>query len=529
MSSVLSKTMQFLFNNPWGKWSGIIIGSGLLFTAYLLVSKTITYNSDNASIILEAQAMAHGNFLLRGWYMPTDNFLTIEIPFYALGLLLGFSPTSLLHIIPALFYTLVVVSGAYLASMLLQGKQRLWSLLAFLGIAAFPLTMAQGFLIGPIHIGTLWLIIVGFTAYRFFSRGDKSKKLAFAIVMLMIVLTTVGDPFALVLFELPLVLAESVQMLATRKFLFQERIMIISTLLATGLGFGIRWILEAVGVHILQTSGFVPATFPGMLQNFTSALLFMPALFHANIFATSAFSLADLPQFINALVLLALGCATICWCLRALFRVATPETKTVNGLVWGSVGLLAAYTTSTLGGITRYLYPLLFLIGIVSFSLFSPLIKQKVLRVALLFVLLMNATLFAVAAWQASPATPPETPLITLLQEHHLKQGLGSYWVAPMVTVQSEGQIVVRQITATSYRIHPYEFLVDEHWFDASQLGGANFIVYRNSDNPQAYYTAAIQSFYRPNYQYHISIYTILVWKAPLLTQMRPGYSFWFH
>jgi hypothetical protein len=39
--------------------------------------------------------MLHGNYILRGWYMPTDNFLTIEIPLYTLGRLLGFSMTSL--------------------------------------------------------------------------------------------------------------------------------------------------------------------------------------------------------------------------------------------------------------------------------------------------------------------------------------------------------------------------------------------------------------------------------------------------
>ena len=530
MKSIAAKIWRLVCDNPWVRWPGILVGSAFLFTLYLLISRMVIYNSDNASIVLEGQAMAQGNFLLHGWYMPTDSFLTIEIPLYALGLKLGFAPTALLRLIPALLYTLMVVCGGYLASMLLERKRRVWSLLAFLGIVAFPLTMVQGFLIGPIHIGTVLQIIVGLIAYRFFLLRERGRMLAFAVVMLMVVLTTVGDPFALVLFELPLVLAELVQMLATRKFLFQERVMIAGTLLATGLGFGIRLMLGAAGTHILQTSGFVPTTLPGMLQNFLVAAAFTPTLFHANIFTACAFSLNWLPLLVNALVLLALMVATLRWCGYSLFRVATPEAKIVNVLVWSLLALLAADITSTLGGVaTRYLYPLLFLSGIVSFALLSPMIKQKVLNIAILCVLLMNATLFVVAVCQATQATPPEAQLITLLQKHHLKAGLGSYWVAPMVTVQSEGQIVVRQVTATGYRIHPYEFLVDQHWFDASQLSKANFIVYMDSDNnSQPYYIAAIQSFYRPKYQYHVGVYTVLVWEAPLIKHMRPGYSFWF-
>ena len=68
----------------------IIVGSSILFTSYLLISRIVIYNSDDASIILEAQSMLHGNYILRGWYMPADNFLTIEIPLYTLGCLLGF-------------------------------------------------------------------------------------------------------------------------------------------------------------------------------------------------------------------------------------------------------------------------------------------------------------------------------------------------------------------------------------------------------------------------------------------------------
>src|SRR5450432_1250836 len=108
LNSIIVKMWDFLSDNPFAMWVCVIIGGAILFTSYVLISRTVFYNADDASIIIEAQSMMHGNLLLRGWYIPSDNFLFIDIPFYALGLRLGFSMTSLLHIVPSLLYTLVV-------------------------------------------------------------------------------------------------------------------------------------------------------------------------------------------------------------------------------------------------------------------------------------------------------------------------------------------------------------------------------------------------------------------------------------
>src|ERR1019366_2418084 len=81
-----SKTGHFILHNPLLKWIGITLLGGLLFAMYLFISRIVLYNADDASIILEAQSMLHGNYILHGWYIPTDNFLTIDMPLYAIGL-----------------------------------------------------------------------------------------------------------------------------------------------------------------------------------------------------------------------------------------------------------------------------------------------------------------------------------------------------------------------------------------------------------------------------------------------------------
>ncbi len=473
--------------------------------------------------------MLHGNYILRGWYMPADNFLTIEIPLYTLGCLLGFSMTSLLHIIPALLYTLVVIFGAYLASMLLQGKQRIWSLLAFLGIAAFPpLDSVQRLLVGPIHIGTVFFILVGIIAYKHFLTVERGKGSAFAIVMLVIVLTIVGDPFVLVLLVLPLILTESLQMFVSKRISFPENLVILGILLAVILSFGIRWILEIAGVHIPGAAGFVFTDITGMINNLTYAITFVYTIFHANIFMKSSFSISTLPLLINAIVVSTLIYAIIKWSKHALFQAATPDTKIIKVSVWSFIGILTALTVSTWGGIhgIRYFYPILFLIEVGSFPIIFAFVNRYVLIVATILVFVINAAPYAVSLYQAPTSKPPETLLIAVLKEHHLTQGLGAYWVSSIVTVQSEEQVVIRQVTISNYQIHPFYFLADEKWFDVSNLQRANFIVYRNSDDPQAYYDASERSFGIPDHQYNVGIYTVLTWNTPLLTHMQSGYSF---
>jgi hypothetical protein len=537
VSRAVLKTWHFLFGSFLGKLLGIILGSVLLFASYLFISRTIVYNSDNASIIFEAQSILNGNYILHGWYVPTDNFLTIEIPLYALGLLLGFSQTSLLHIIPALLYTLVVISGGYLTSMLLQGKQRLWGLLAFLGIVAFPpldmvqgIDRGQGLLTGPIHIGTILFIIVGLIAYRYrlCSTEKRHRRVASVGVLLMIVLNLVGDPFALVLFVLPLLLTESLQMYAKKQITLRQNFMLLGILPATVLAFGIREILEIAGQHNVLLAGFLLTSLPGMVSNFITALKCLSIIFHANIFTKQSASFFDVALFINLFLLIALSYTIIRWSIHSLLHLTIPSTKVTSTLLCGSIGVFSAFVLSTLGGMSgiRYLYPLLFFIGIVSFFIMYSFINKYVLKFTIILVLLANGTAFAVSFYQTPPVHAPEEPLITLLKEHHLTQGLGSYWVSSIVTVQTEEQIVMRQVIVRKNRIHPYYFLADGKWFNDVNLQNANFLVYMEKDDSQAFYEAALQTFGKPKHQYKTGVYTVLTWNTPLITLLPRGYSF---
>ena len=55
-----------------------------LCALYFHQSLTAPFNSDGAANVLQAQAIIHGNPLLRGWWTSDVSFYTTELPEYAL-------------------------------------------------------------------------------------------------------------------------------------------------------------------------------------------------------------------------------------------------------------------------------------------------------------------------------------------------------------------------------------------------------------------------------------------------------------
>jgi hypothetical protein len=506
---------------------------------YLLISRVISYNSDDASIVLEAQAMAHGNLLLRGWYMPTDNFLTIDIPFYALGLKLGFSPVSLLHIVPSLMYTLVILCSGYLVSTLLPQKQKLWGWLALLGIIAFPpLYMVQLIVIGPIHVGTMLFALLGLIAYRHFLRRGRGKWFAFAILVLLMILAIVGDPLVLVFLVVPLLLTEVIQMVMKKRISLQENAAFFGALFALGIAHIALWMLDMAGVYILDNISFRLTSISGMIENLHQIIQQVYFIFNADIFTPGTFSLFHWHILTNVLAVSIFGIAVIGGLIYAFIRKGkdtfSPEgtvadAKIMQVSLWSAIGTVASVIVSTMGGLigTRYLYPLLVMSEAGTFPIIFKFANKHILRIAIVLLCVANMIPFAISLYSAPASVPPEIQLLEVLKEHHLTQGLGGYWVAAMATVRGEGQVVIRQVKPIDDLLRPHLFLADGQWFDPANLRQTNFIVYnQEAGDAGVYYHVAVRTFGNPDHQYSVGRYMILAWNTPLLDHIRPGKYF---
>src|SRR6204780_2718978 len=117
----------------------LAVALAALFLLSLSQSLTTALSSDGASNILQAQAMLHGNPLLRGWWTSDVSFYTTELPEYVLVVALrGLSPDAV-HIGGALTYTLTVARAGLTVAIMLAP-----SILGGTGV----------FLENPDHFGT---------------------------------------------------------------------------------------------------------------------------------------------------------------------------------------------------------------------------------------------------------------------------------------------------------------------------------------------------------------------------------------
>ncbi len=146
--------------SPWGRktaWAiALAVALAVLFLLSLSQSLSSALSSDGASNILQAQAMLHGNPLLRGWWTSDVSFYTTELPEYALVVAArGLSP-GVVHICGALTYTLTVALAGLLARGRATGAAGLRRAGIAVAIMLAPSVLGgtEVFLENPDHFGT---------------------------------------------------------------------------------------------------------------------------------------------------------------------------------------------------------------------------------------------------------------------------------------------------------------------------------------------------------------------------------------
>jgi hypothetical protein len=81
------------------------------------------------------------------------------------------------------------------------------------------------------------------------------------------------------------------------------------------------------------------------------------------------------------------------------------------------------------------------------------------------------------------PAPEPLTNVAALLEKYHLSYGLGGYWEASILTVETDGKVTIRAITPAC--LQPYQWESNADWYNAAKHN-ANFILL---SNVQGYFT----------------------------------------
>jgi UDP-glucose/GDP-mannose dehydrogenase family protein len=507
------------------RWVAVMawMAAGLiLFFCYWRLSRTIPANSDGAGLALQAWDMLHGNLLLDGWTVGDVSLYTTQLPQYMLlELALGLH-ADLVHVAPAMTYTLAVLFAALVAKGNATGRDGLVrAAIAAVIMLAPQLGTGVGILImAPDHVGTAVPVLV---AWLILDRA-RSRWYVPVIIGAVLAWALVADPLVLYIGIVPLLLVCAVR--AYRGAVQQQRpwssqwyelslgAAALAALAAADL---VSTALRAAGgFHLLPLlGGFAdPAQLTGQMWLAVESVL---VLFGAD-FLGQPFH----PAPAVALFHLA-GVFLVAWAvLIAARRFLRDRDMVAALLVAGLVINLAAFVLSTrVGdlGDSREIGAVAPIGAALAGRLLGERLAAARLIPLLLAVLLGNVLILGYDVAKP-PAPEPDQRLADWLVTQHFHNGLAAYWAASVTTLSSQDRVQVSPVCG-NYRVFvPYQWEAKDSWYDPARHY-ANFLVIGAPSTCNYATPAQARSVFGPPAQtYHVAGYTVLVWRKNLLTAL---------
>ena len=522
--------------SPWARrlaWPVLFVAAGLaLFAAYLRQAQTVPVNSDGGSFALQAWDILHGNVLLRGWTTADLTFYTTELPQYALVELAHGLNAGVIHIAGAMSYTLLVLGAALLARGQAAGREGAVRMLIAGGIMLAPSlgTGSHTLLSSADHTGTqvpmlvIWLILD--RARPSSSRGDPSPRTPLdwtpVLVAVLLAWVQVGDPLVLYEGVVPLVLVCVIRMYRRRGSL-QENWYELSLAASAIVSAGVAWLalklIHQLGGFVVRPPSAALAHVAQLPANVWVAVQSVLVLFGAD------FSGQQNGAQIGIAVVHLAGVALAAWAAgRALRRFGTQD-PVVQVLTVALILLLVAYVlrgNPNVVGSAHEIAGVLPIGAVLAGRLLAgTLARRRVLIPALALVLGCYAGIEVHNAVQQRPADP-NAQVAAWLQAHHLTYGLGDYWNASAITLDSGNQVQVRYVgrVGDTLLVRPWE--TKNSWFDQTQHNAA-FLVTPGPANvcspgtPAGWEAAAKATFGPPSKTYRVDGFIVLVWHENLL------------
>lgn len=531
-------------------WAGgLLLAAAALFTLYLRQSLVGPFNADGASVVLQAQAMLHGNLLLKGWWIADVSFFTTELPEYMIVTALRGLRPDVVHICGALTYTLTVLLAAMLARGQAKGREGLVRALVTGAIMLAPSVLGgtEVFLENPDHAGTAVPILALFLLLDRASPEDTGGGYARwwvpPVACLVLAAVQIGDQLGLVAATAPIagVAAARLAMLALRRRPLREYWYDAALLAAAAASYE----LASVSLRAIRKfGGYYPAPLPKQLIAPTSQvrgnlhvmLQSIQLLFGASHqgrhpqlnlsaelhwvglgLAAAGLAVAVVTFFPSRTfpgrtdrVSQILAAATICTLVAGVFGTLIQSLANAH-----EVAILLPFGAVLAG---RMLPPLL------PARWWDTSSEQRSRRPATVVFSLLGiwlaaglAALCFAASW--APLGPPQRQLATWLASHHYTAGLAAYWQANSTTVTG-GQVLVAPVTPESLDVRHWES--SSAWYDPAQ-SRADFVIAASDPSvpPGGLSIPRVRKrFGQPAREYTVGPYVVMVYDYNLLTRL---------
>ncbi len=516
--------------HPWLAWAaGLLLAGVGLFTLYLRQSRLAPFNADGASVMLQANAMLHGNLLLRGWWTADVSFYTTELPEYMLvEAFRGLRP-DVVHISGALTYTLTVLLAALLARGRAKGRAGLIRALLAAGIMLAPGIVGGTpvLLENPDHFGTAVPILV---VLLLLDRAPERWYVPVAVCALLAYIQ-VGDQLTLVAATVPVAAVAVVRLavLAVRRRPLPEYRYDALLLVAAGLSAEVAKLAERLlrdlggfQLHPLPHQLLAPAAqIPSNARVMGQTLML---LFGANVPGSRPHALLEAIARFH-LIGLALAACGLAVAIATFFTRRSDRVSQI--VVAGTLATLASGILGTELPSLSHAHEVAILLpfGAVLAGRMLPGLIPDRWRPGRLMVPVLAAWLacaLAALCWAAtwSPLPTPDQALASWLTSHRYTEGLGYYWDSNDVTVVSGGKVLVAPIVPQATAARHWE--ASSSWYDPSDRR-ANFVIAVTDPSapPGGLAVANVRKvFGRPAHQYQVGPYVIMVYKYNLLTKL---------
>jgi hypothetical protein len=506
-------------------WAGAALA---LYAFFARISFGGRIDSDGSNNALQAWDLVHGHILLHGWHIGDASFYFFELPLNGITeLIVGLGDLAA-HLASALTYLIVAACAAALAVAASTGAARAVRCAVVVTVLAVPLLAAPNVLVlleEPDHVGTSVFILVSFLLVN----RAPSRWYSAPLLCLILCAGQVSDLTVRYVAVPAIVVVCGYQMLAARKL----RSMDAAFAAAAAVSVPLESVLQALMVHV---GGFTMVA--------PRAKLSSPRLWPQHAWATwldvrILFGAVTEPDARLGALRAAFGVVCILAALAGLGRVlwtwrTASRAEQLVGLA--IVFNLGVYVISVMplpdnpheiaavlpcGAIlaARALVPA----RIASRRRAVPAIAATALIA--LVPLAVAAARPPVGASSGSATGPATAPLSSWLTTHGLTNGIGGYWDASVVTVQSGDKVKVRavdihqNVNGPGWKINIPGWESNALWYDPSRYQ-ATFAV---ADVHGPYQAKYFQEFFgQPEKTYRVANWIVLVYKKNLLAQVLP-------
>jgi len=526
--------------------SGIaLIGAGLLaLTVYfyrLSLAKT-TNAADIAGLLLCAEDMVRGNWLLHGWILGTDSLWLTDMLVYAGGVAVRGLDPVLLHLGPTLMSVALVGTAVAAATAGRRGPLSAAAALLCVLPIAFPSPMMLEVLMGPFHTGAIVVALVSAVALYYAQEPSRPRRrwALFAVAFVLLSAGAFSDPYTTVLALAPIAVASIVRTLTVQRP--EERWPSLLPLLAVAAAwYGVAaiswWVRYLGGAQIVP---FAPATLPyaSLGESVSSLVLALLQLGGGDVFGRAIDG--SLVSIVLRLAYLAAGALATWTVLRHVLRGAlagrAPGDWLTFVLATSAAAALVGNVLGTADLNTRYRLPLLVMMSVVLARQFGAagmrwIGSRKTLAAAAGIAILVLYP----GSWSRymSPYVPKRASSYAVLGQwlraRGLDDGYGGYWEASIVTVATGGAVRVRPVVSTkvyqpglgpsgmppaTWRLTRIKMSTRDTWYAAAPI--PFFVVF---DPASSWDRAtgvdrdvATRTYGPPRHVYHVDRFTVLVW-----------------